>query len=95
MASVTRLTITGLKLKYTGPLGDMDGFINTDVTQNPMTFEAGGIRDTRYEFDRINWSGIYDIQGDTLTLCFLDGTSQRPKEFKSRPAVILVLKRVK
>jgi uncharacterized protein (TIGR03067 family) len=84
-----------LKLKYAGPLGDIDGFIDIDATQNPKTFEAGGIRGTGSEAVRLNWSGIYEIQGDTLTLCFIDGTGKRPKEFKSRPAELLVLKRVK
>jgi hypothetical protein len=57
MASVTRLTIAGLKVKYSGLVGDkysgllgeIEGLISIDATQNPKTFEAGGIRGAGYD----------------------------------------------
>lgn len=95
-ASVTRLTIAGDKIKQSGMIGDIDGFITTDPTQNPKTFDAGGIRGAGNEAVRMNWSGIYEREGDTLKLCFSTGIKgERPKEFKSKPATLLILKRVK
>jgi uncharacterized protein (TIGR03067 family) len=96
MASVTRLTIVGEKLKcsfrHPAPRGDIDGFITIDATQSPKTFLAEGIRGAVSFY----WSGIYEIEGDTLKPSFAaDGKGARPKEFKSNPAVLLVLKRVK
>jgi uncharacterized protein (TIGR03067 family) len=95
-ASVTRLTIAGEKLKQSGMLPDIDGFITTDATQNPKTFDAGGIRGTGDGVVSFSWTGIYEREGDTLKLCFATVvTGERPKEFKSNPAALLILKRVK
>jgi uncharacterized protein (TIGR03067 family) len=95
-ASVTRLTIAGEKMKQSGMLPDIDGFITTDATQNPKTFEAGGIRGAGKEAVSMNWSGIYEREGETLKLCFSTVIKgERPKEFKSKPAMLLILKRVK
>jgi uncharacterized protein (TIGR03067 family) len=95
-ASVTRLTIAGEKIKQSGMIGDIDGFITTDATQNPKTFDAGGIRGAGKEAVSMNWSGIYEREGDTLKLCFSTAIKgERPKEFKSKPAMLLILKRVK
>jgi uncharacterized protein (TIGR03067 family) len=87
-AVAMRMTIAGEKLKMTHPIGPIDGFIFSDATQNPKTFHAGG--------GPLNWVGIYKLEGDTLTLCMDSGQkAERPKEFKSNPAAMLVLKRVK
>lgn len=86
-AVAMRMTIAGEKLKMTHPAGPVDGFIFTDATQNPKTFHAGG--------GNMNWVGIYKLDGETLTLCMNNGDgAERPKEFKSKPAYLLVLKRV-
>jgi len=46
--------------------------------------------------DNLNWVGIYKLEGDTLTLCMGTGqAAERPKELKSNPAAMLVLRRVK
>jgi uncharacterized protein (TIGR03067 family) len=91
MASVTRLTIAGEKLKVTLGAANIDGFITTDTTRNPKTFDAQG---SSKEGAKLDWSGIYEFEGDTLKLC-IGEPGARPKEFKSNPATLWVLKRVK
>jgi hypothetical protein len=40
--------------------------------------------------------GIYQLDDDTLTMCWVGAGKQRPKEFKGAPGVkLIVLKRVK
>ena len=91
MASATRLTIAGEKLKVTLGAANIDGVITTDTTRNPKTFDAKG---SSKEGAKLNWSGIYEFEGDTLKLC-IGEPGARPKEFKSNPATLWVLKRVK
>jgi uncharacterized protein (TIGR03067 family) len=85
-----RLTIVGEKLKCIG-IGNIDGFITTDAAQNPKTFDARG---SSKDGAKLNWSGIYELEGDMLKLC-MGEPGARPKEFKSNPATLWVLKRVK
>ena len=91
MASATRLTIAGEKLKVTLGAANIDGSITTDTTRNPKTFDAQG---SSKEGAKLNWCGIYEFEGDTLKLC-IGEPGARPKEFKSNPATLWVLKRVK
>jgi uncharacterized protein (TIGR03067 family) len=91
MASVSRLTIAGEKLKVALGAANIDGFITTDTTRNPKTFDAKG---SSKEGAKLNWSGIYEFEDDTLKLC-MGEPGARPKEFKSNPATLWVLKRAK
>ncbi|MCA8992224.1 MAG: protein kinase [Planctomycetaceae bacterium] len=49
--------------------------------------------------DGLTKPGIYDLQGDTLRICFSENTDERPTAFDSQPNsvndVVLTLKRVK
>src|SRR5262245_53408385 len=85
-----RLTILGDKLSCTG-IGNIDGSITTDATQSPKAFDGRG---SSKDGAKLDWSGIYEIEGDTLKLC-IGEPGARPKEFKSNPATLWVLKRVK
>jgi uncharacterized protein (TIGR03067 family) len=91
MASATRLTIAGAKLKVTLGAATIEGSITTDTTRNPKTLDAQG---SSKEGAKLNWNGIYEFEGDTLKLC-IGEPGARPKEFKSNPATLWVLKRVK
>jgi uncharacterized protein (TIGR03067 family) len=89
------LTIAGEKFKHFAVYPpnvriDVEGFITTGRTQNPKTFEVGASGT-----GSLDWSGIYEIEGDTLKLCWMDSKHERPKEFKSNPAMLVVLRRVK
>jgi uncharacterized protein (TIGR03067 family) len=97
----THLTIQGTKIKYnTRNLGgdEIEGLIATDATLLPKTFDAGGSKafniDGNPGSTYFYWTGIYELKGDTLRLCFVNrGAGERPKEFKANPATLLVLKR--
>ena len=62
----------------------------TDAKQSPPTIDigAGGGQ----------YRGIYKVEGDTLTLCVVNGDRERPKTFEStaeKRTTIWVFKRVK
>jgi uncharacterized protein (TIGR03067 family) len=95
-----RLTIAGDKVKLTTPYGEIDGLITTDVTQNPKALDAGGSKrggegDNKWTAS-FHWVGIYERDGDSLKLCFVEGgKGERPKEFKANPAILFILRRDK
>ncbi len=69
------------------------GAFRVDDTKRPKWFNAGG------EAGRggLSLSGIYELEGNTLKLCYMDtsrGYRPRPEEFRAKPAILLTLKRV-
>jgi uncharacterized protein (TIGR03067 family) len=68
------------------------GTIKVDDTKRPQTFDAVG----KPGGGSFAWSGIYDLEGDTLKVCYVltNTGDKRPKEFKAKPAFLLVLKRI-
>jgi uncharacterized protein (TIGR03067 family) len=71
----------------------MRGAFRVDDAKRPKWFNAGG------EAGRggLSWSGIFELEGDTLKACYVvtdRGYLPRPKEFRAKPAVLLTLKRV-
>ena len=64
----------------------------TDPRQNPATIDIRmGVA------GQGGWRGIYKVEGDTLTLCLVNGDRERPKAFEStpdRPTTVWVFKRV-
>ena len=78
------LTIAGNKFAFRSPRGDADGTLKIDPTQKPKWMDT-----VTEDKDKIRL-GIYQLQGDTLTLC---GGKERPTAFKSSrngPKVIVL-----
>lgn len=87
--------------------------IRVTVTQDELTMEIAGRKSvstftldpstTPKSIDMITegrtMPGIYDLQGDTLRICFCEATDERPTVFDSQPDsandIVLTLKRVK
>jgi uncharacterized protein (TIGR03067 family) len=94
-AVATHLTIAGEQMKLTISTlsGEIHCVIATDATQNPKAFDARGSKILKEGTASIDWVGIYEREGDTLRLCYVwKGHGERPKEFKSNPAELLILK---
>ena len=94
-ARTIRWTIAGDTIAVTDQRiqEEAQGAIKVDDTKRPKTFDAGG----KEGGGTFAWSGIYDLEGDTLKVCYVltnVGDAERPKEFKAKPASLLILKRV-
>jgi RNA polymerase sigma-70 factor (ECF subfamily) len=78
-----------LKLKR----GDLEGTLKLDPTRKPRAYDAKG---TDPEGQTHETVGIYKIEGDTLTVCYVAAGKDRPTEFKAdagSEAVVQVFKR--
>jgi uncharacterized protein (TIGR03067 family) len=82
------------------------------ITKDKMTMESGGRKqESTYTLDPSTspksidlttngrtQPGIYDLQGDTLRICFSENTDKRPTAFDSQPDsvndVVLTMKRM-
>jgi uncharacterized protein (TIGR03067 family) len=77
-------------------VGEIPGTIKVDAKKSPKTFDAVGKqvgKDANGDFD---WTGIYELDGDTLKVCYMTTKgAERPKKFEAKPAVVLILKREK
>jgi uncharacterized protein (TIGR03067 family) len=94
-AKTIRWTIAGDTILVTDAVRQdgMRGAFRVDDTKRPKWFNAGG------EAGRggLSWSGIYELEGDTLKVCYVvtsRGYLPRPEEFRAKPAILLTLKRV-
>jgi uncharacterized protein (TIGR03067 family) len=80
-----------LKLKR----GDVEGTLKLDSTKKPRAYDAKG---TDPEGNSHETIGVYKIEGNTLTVCYVAAGKVRPTEFKAgagSEAVIQVFKRSK
>jgi uncharacterized protein (TIGR03067 family) len=94
-ARTIRWTIAGDTILVTDAVSQegLKGAFRVDDTKRPKWFNAGG------EAGRggLSWSGIYELEGDTLKVCYVvtsRGYLPRPEGFRAKPAILLTLKRV-
>jgi RNA polymerase sigma-70 factor (ECF subfamily) len=75
--------------------GNVEGSIKLDPAKKPKAYDATGTDPTGNKQDSV---GIYKLDGDTLTVCFVLAGKERPTEFKAdagSEAVLEVFKRDK
>src|SRR5205823_4754039 len=56
--------------------GEIEGTLKIDAAKKPKTIDLSMNGEDRL--------GIYEIDGDTLKICYNDPGEERPKEFKSK-----------
>src|SRR5204863_378408 len=96
--AVLRLLIKGDRWSYSIGGGKSifqpEPKFTVDPTSNPKTLDVVSGKEKGKSLLR----AIYEIEGDTLKICFAVGQAKRPKEFNSKPGSesgITVYKRVK
>src|SRR5262249_35257827 len=94
-ARTIRWTIAGNSLAITDQRIQeaAKGTIDIFGTMLPKKFDAEGNQGG----EPFNWSASLELDGDMLKVCYLPGNQSgpvRPKEFKAKPATLLILKRV-
>jgi uncharacterized protein (TIGR03067 family) len=75
--------------------GDLVGTLKLDPTKKPKAYDAKGTDPEGQAHESV---GIYKIEGDTLTVCYVAVGKDRPTEFKAdagSEAVLQVFKRDK
>lgn len=73
--------------EWNGLIGGKGFKFTTDATKRPKQFDLtrdfGGKKST--------WMGIYEIEGNTLTICRSQGSAgERPNEFKAGPGIVFI-----
>jgi uncharacterized protein (TIGR03067 family) len=92
---VCRRKVTGNKYQQhwvdeRGVHHDADGVWTLDPTQNPKTFDVVISSESRTDVIR----GIYTIEGDTFTTCYMQAGAERPENFESGNTTLNVWKKI-
>lgn len=91
-----RLTIKGNKFVYkSGDKTLLEGTIEINPAKKPKTLDAKG---TDPQGKEVATTGIYELDGDTMRVCFVIKGEKRPEVFASKPGskvAIIEYKRLK
>ena len=79
----TRMTVKDTAYRFVGGEDNYQGNLKLDPTQSPKHLDATFVDDSGAEKGKAY--GIYELQGDTLKLCWRDKSKDRPTEFASTP----------
>src|SRR5262245_24466021 len=92
---VTEIVVRGDAFEWKIAGNDHGGSIKLDAARKPKHLDfvaepAAGVKFT-------TWTGIYEVDGDTLKLGLAAGAGSRPKDFSTKgvSTVVLILKRSK
>jgi uncharacterized protein (TIGR03067 family) len=76
----TKLTFKDNKLTLTLEGQTFEGTVTIDPSKTPKTVD---VKAKNRRGDQVESHGIYEIDKDTLKVCYVTGSKERPKEFKS------------
>lgn len=77
-----KVVVTGDKYVYSMDDVKEEGTLKLDPSKAPREYEA---QVTEGEYKGKSVLGIYELQGDTLTICFAPPGTERPTQMSTRP----------
>ncbi len=90
-----KLTIKGDKFTFQAREDKLEGTIKPDGSKSPRTLDVTG-KDSAGA--TVTSAGIYEFDKDTMKICYVVNSQDRPKEFKTSPdseAFLVVYQREK
>jgi uncharacterized protein (TIGR03067 family) len=77
-----KLTIKGDKFTFESPGDKMEGTIKVDPSKKPKALDVEGKNSSG---ETIKSAGIYELDKDSMKVCYRLNSTDRPKEFKTGP----------
>lgn len=86
------LTIDGDRHRVCWSNAVLEGTHELDATKSPMTIDS---IDTAGPFEGMRLRGVFELDGDELTVCFANAGQERPTEFSTQNENAIILHRWK